>query len=100
MCEEWTNWMLNGKTLYMKCDALVDMLCEFVIKSWDIVKIYNIIKFFIMYDISSAELKNHPQMNQGADEANSQGSDWNPYNNTVISEYHELFDSFLFQVMN
>jgi hypothetical protein len=50
MCEHWNNWMMSGEKSYKKGGAMhaasLDVLCDFVIKSWEKVKVETMIISF------------------------------------------------------
>ncbi|XP_064095201.1 RUS family member 1-like [Macrobrachium nipponense] len=88
--QEWNNWMLHGEKSFTKGGTMrapsLDVLCEFVVKSWDNVKKESVIKSFKKCGISNAmDGTEDDDLFESDDEpaVDSPDSNWDPYDETA-----------------
>lgn len=97
MREQWNNWMMSGEKSYTKGGAMgaasLDVLCDFVIKSWEKVKVETVIKSFKKCGISNAMDGTEDDLLWDTDdegETDSLDTEWDPYDELLNNEGEDV----------
>ena len=97
---QWNEWMMNGEKSFTKNGAMrgasLDVLCEFVIKVWDNVKVESVIKSLKKGGISNAmDGSEDDLLYESEDEAEVDllEPEWNPYDDGICDESRDVFEN-------
>jgi hypothetical protein len=93
--------MMNGQKSYTKGEAMhvdsLDVLCDFMTKSWGKVKVETVIKSLKKCGISNAMDGTEDNSLWDTDdkvETDSPDTEWDPYDNVVDSESQDVLELF------